>query len=145
VWLLDRRRAVPGTSTQAKAVEDSNVGNLRLRVPKGAQFMSDRCDKYLPGKQASMITILCIGVVTALAAFAFVLKTRASEPKKAQKAEKAAIMKQLLALSENENNIPVNPPSPSGTLRSHRKRLTRFPPKPAITASQPARPSPGRC
>jgi hypothetical protein len=92
-----------------------------------------------------MITILCIGVVTALAAFAFVLKTRASEPKKAQKAEKAAIMKQLLALSENENSIPVIAPSPTSAPHSNRKRLAKFPPKPAITAAQPARPSPGRC
>ena len=50
-----------------------------------------------------MISILGIGVVTALVVLALVLKTRASEPKKAQKAEKAAIMKQLLALSERDS------------------------------------------
>ena len=92
-----------------------------------------------------MIIILGIGVVTALAAFALVWKTRAGEPKKAQKAEKAAIMKQLLALSENENRNSVTAPSPTGTPRSDRKRLARFPPKPTITTSQSARPSPGRC
>lgn len=93
-----------------------------------------------------MITILCIGVVTAIVAFAVVLKTCGSEPKKAQKAEKAAIMKQLLALSESENSVPALAPSRTGTRRANPgKRPAKLPVKPAIRTSQPVRPSQGRC
>jgi hypothetical protein len=50
-----------------------------------------------------MISILLIGLATALLAFAIMAKVRANEPKKAKRAEKAEIMKQLLALSELES------------------------------------------
>jgi hypothetical protein len=93
-----------------------------------------------------MISILGIGVVTALVVFAVVLKTRASGPKKAQKAEKAAIMKQLLALSERENGISAVAPSRTGTPRSDpRKRPVKLPPKPARRPPPQVHSSQGRC
>jgi hypothetical protein len=52
-----------------------------------------------------MISMLCVGVVAAIAVGVIVAKTCASAPAKAQKREKAEIMKQLLALSEPENSI----------------------------------------
>jgi len=52
-----------------------------------------------------MITILSIGVVIALGAIALVAKTLLIKPTKAKKSEKAAIMKQLLALSETESKV----------------------------------------
>ena len=129
-----------------RRVEDSNVGNLRHTVPKRAQFMSSPAGPHLPRKQASMISILGIGVVTALIVFALVLKTRASEPKKAQKAEKAAIMKQLLALSERENGISAVAPSRTATPRSDpRKRPVKLPPKPARRPPPQVHSSQGRC
>jgi hypothetical protein len=97
-----------------------------------------------------MITIICIGVVTALVAFAVVLKVWAREPKKAQKAEKAAIMKQLLALSESENAVPLvahsRPQSQTGTRRAKAgKPRRKLAPNPLMGSSHPVRPSQGRC
>ena len=93
-----------------------------------------------------MTSILCIGVVTAVIVFAVVLKTYASEPKKAQKGEKAAIMKQLLALSETENSISGIAPSRSGAPHAKPgKRLAQLPRKPASRSSQPVPSSQGRC
>jgi hypothetical protein len=51
-----------------------------------------------------MISIVFIGVATALMAFAIMAKVGSGEPKRAKKAEKAEIVKQLLALSEQENS-----------------------------------------
>ena len=92
-----------------------------------------------------MTTILCIGVVTALVVFAIVLKTFPGQPTKAQKGEKAAIMKQLLALSEQENRIPAIAPSrssrtPRATPAIRNAALSR---KPTRT-SQPVPSSQGR-
>ncbi len=93
-----------------------------------------------------MIGILCIGFVTALVVFAVVLKICASKPKKAQKGEKAAIMKQLLALSEGENNNSAAAPSRSRTpLPNPGMRPTKLPPKPARRLPQPVHSSQGRC
>jgi hypothetical protein len=75
-----------------------------------------------------MISMLCIGVVAAIAAGAIVAKTCATEPAKAQKREKAEIMKQLLALSERENSIlPVAQSRP----RKHQAILAMRPAEPA--------------
>ena len=46
-----------------------------------------------------MISILFIGLATALLVFAMMARVRAGEPKKAKRAEKADLMKHLLALS----------------------------------------------
>ena len=50
-----------------------------------------------------MIGVLLIGVVTSLAVFAILTNT-CEVPKKAEKWEKVEIIKQLLALSDNENS-----------------------------------------
>jgi hypothetical protein len=60
-----------------------------------------------------MITILGIGVVIALGAIALVAKTLLIKPTKAKKSEKAAIMKQLLALSETESKMSSVSQSPA--------------------------------
>jgi hypothetical protein len=92
-----------------------------------------------------MTSILYIGVVTALVVFAIVKKTWASKPKKAQKSEKAAIMKQLLALSEHENGIAAI--APSRSRKPHAipgMRTAGLPRKPTRTTSQPVPSSQGR-
>ena len=93
-----------------------------------------------------MTSIVYIGIVAALVVFAIVLKTFISEPKKAKKSEKAAIMKQLLALSEPENGIATVAPSRSRTPRATPKiRPAGLPRKPTRTTSQPVRPSQRPC
>ena len=52
-----------------------------------------------------MTTIVLVGVAGFLALFAILLKARARKPKRADKWEKAQIMKRLLALSEREDMI----------------------------------------
>ena len=64
-----------------------------------------------------MITILAIGIAAALAVFFVLTKTNIGKPKKAPKSEKAAILKQLLAISEAENRIQVSAPSPTRNSR----------------------------
>jgi len=49
-----------------------------------------------------MTTIALVGVVSALAVLAITMKARANKPKKADRREKARIVKRLLALSERE-------------------------------------------
>jgi hypothetical protein len=74
-----------------------------------------------------MITILSIGVVIAVGVIALVAKTLLIKPAKAKKSEKAAIMKQLLALSETESSMPSvaqssvrTPPAVSGIVPGKR-------------------------
>ncbi len=50
-----------------------------------------------------MTSIILVGVAGALAVFAIVVKARASKRKKADKWEKAEIVKRLVALSDREN------------------------------------------
>ena len=52
-----------------------------------------------------MTTTVLAGVASALAVFAIALKARAGKPKKADKREKARVVKQLLALSEREEMV----------------------------------------
>ena len=93
-----------------------------------------------------MTNMVCIGVVTALVVIVIVLKTCAGGPKKANKSEKADIMKQLLALSDSQNSIPAIPPSRPRTLHViPRSPSRRFPPKPPVRAAQPAPSAQGRC
>jgi hypothetical protein len=87
------------------------------------------------------------------------LKTGLSKPQKVQKAEKAAIMKQLLALSETGPGVPATAPSRAATLRTvpaasansaprtkAQKRAAKHLPKPVIRATaQPVHPNQGRC
>jgi len=56
-----------------------------------------------------MISIMVIGLLIALAAYFVLAKPWGKEPK-AKKQEKAEIMRQLLALSEQENRLSTNPP-----------------------------------
>ena len=66
-----------------------------------------------------MISILWIAVVTALAVGVVLARKYAAKPKKVQKWEKAQIMKQLLAMSENEAG--------ASTSRQHDPELPRNP------------------
>jgi hypothetical protein len=94
------------------------------------------------------IVFIFMGVVTALAVFAILAKTRAGESKRVEKWERGAIIKELLALSERENSIsaitspPVRSlrlPSPSATRNDTlRKCMHREHPNPPI----PLRPNP---
>jgi hypothetical protein len=52
-----------------------------------------------------MTTIALVGVAIALAVFAITMKARAGKRKKADKREKARIVKRLLALSEREQMV----------------------------------------
>ena len=66
-----------------------------------------------------MISILWIAVVTALAVGAVLARKYLAKPKKVQKWEKAQIMKQLLAMSENEAG--------ASTIHQHAPGLPRNP------------------
>ena len=78
-----------------------------------------------------MISILCIAVVAALAVGIVLARKYAQRPKKAQKWEKAQIMKQLLAISENETGASAVAPARSRTPAKPGKRPVKFTPKPA--------------
>ncbi len=90
-----------------------------------------------------MISIPLIGVATALVICASIVKVFADQPKKANKSQKAKILKQLLALSEHENRVSATassvrlrtPPSNQGTRPSNAPRKT------ATKISQPIRSS----
>jgi hypothetical protein len=93
-----------------------------------------------------MITIICIGFVTALAGFVIALKTCKRQRKKLQKWEKANIMKQLLALSERESGIAPVAPSRSRTTRAvPGMRPGELPRKVTNRISQPTPSAQGRC
>ena len=51
------------------------------------------------------MTIVLVGVASALALIAITVRARAGKPKKLEKLQKAQILKQLLARSERENMI----------------------------------------
>ena len=52
-----------------------------------------------------MTTIVLVGAASSLILFAILIKARARKPKRADKWEKAQIMKRLLALSEREDVV----------------------------------------
>ena len=52
-----------------------------------------------------MTTIVLVGVACVLVVAAIIVKACAGGPKKAEKWEKAQIIKRLVALSENENKV----------------------------------------
>ncbi len=58
-----------------------------------------------------MVSIVIIGVVIAVAMFAILAKSHGGGPKRAEKWEKAAIMKQLLALSDRESGVSAIAPA----------------------------------
>ncbi len=87
-----------------------------------------------------MITILWIAVVAALSLGVVLVRKYAAKPKKAQKWEKAQIMKQLLAMSENETGASAVAPGRSRTSAKTGKQPVKFTPK-AARSSQPIRSS----
>ena len=81
-----------------------------------------------------MISILWIAVVTALAVGVVLMRKYATKPPKAQKWEKAQIMKQLLAMSEHEAGASTIAPARSRTPAKPGARPVKFTPKPARTS-----------
>jgi hypothetical protein len=79
-----------------------------------------------------MTSILFISLAIALVLYVFVVKTAKHEPRKAKKQEKAEIMRQLLALSDRENNISATAPPLQPAIPRTSKR------------SQPQKPRPSR-
>ena len=79
-----------------------------------------------------MVSLLFIGVVTALALLAILAKICVGGPKKAEKWEKGEIIKQLLALSERENSISaITSPTarslrPASASAARSERLGKF-------------------
>jgi|SRR5579862_592438 len=80
-----------------------------------------------------MFSIVFIGIVIIVALFAAVAKKYAGKPKKAEKWERAEIMKQLLAQSEGENRSSagaapgsksVGPKSPSAAYSDNSRKGT---------------------
>jgi hypothetical protein len=92
-----------------------------------------------------MVSIICIGVVVALAVLAILAKTYLAAPKKAEKWEKGEILKQLLELSERENNISGIAPSRSRTPLKNQRMRPGLRPKPGGKASQPMRSNNAGC
>jgi len=88
-----------------------------------------------------MISIPLIGVATALLICATMAKVFADQPKKANKSQKAEIIKQLLALSEHENRAPATPSSVRfrAPLSNQGMRSNNALRKPAAKTSQPIR------
>lgn len=71
------------------------------------------------GDTIKMTIILIVGLVTALVLYVVLAKMWGNEPKKAKKQERAEIMRQLLALSDLENNASATaPPVRSQTPRA---------------------------
>jgi hypothetical protein len=93
-----------------------------------------------------MISVSSTGVVIALAVLAivgclFVPKLRAGKVKRAEKWEKATIMRQLLALSERENGLaatepPVRVSAPASRLKM---RATKAPVQTTAKTTLPIR------
>jgi hypothetical protein len=65
----------------------------------------------------SMTTIVLVGAAIVLAVAAIIAAVRASKPKKAEKWEKAQIVKRLVMLSENENKANGISRQPSASQR----------------------------
>ena len=65
----------------------------------------------------SSLVFIVMGGVSALAAFLLLAKTRVLQPKKAEKGEKGEIIKQLLALAEQEKRVSAGSSASAGNLR----------------------------
>ncbi len=59
-----------------------------------------------------MIAILFIGLLIALAAYLMLARTRKDDSIKAKRQEKSEIIRQLLALSDQEGRMAATPPPP---------------------------------
>jgi hypothetical protein len=68
------------------------------------QFLNTGLSTILK-QAASMTTIVLVGVAISLALFAILTKFRDRKPKRADKWEKAQIVKRLVALSEHEDTV----------------------------------------
>ena len=66
-----------------------------------------------------MIAILFIGLLIALATLFMLVKSRKNKPTKAKRQEKSEVIRQLLALSEQEESNSANTPPP-GKLHASR-------------------------
>ncbi len=67
-----------------------------------------------------MIGILFIGLLIALAAYFMLVKAWGDKHRKAKRQEKSEVIRQLLALSEQEDCISATPPPP-GKLQGSRR------------------------
>jgi hypothetical protein len=67
-----------------------------------------------------MIAILFTGLLIALAAYLMLARTRGDDSTKAKRQEKSEIIRQLLALSEQEGRLSATPPPP-GKLQGNRR------------------------
>lgn len=89
-----------------------------------------------------MLSIIYAGIAVVLAVITILVVSRASAPVKAQKWERAEIMKQLLARAEEEN---ISSTSPAPRLRTvavkPRTRPVGSKRSPATSASRPVRSS----
>lgn len=88
-----------------------------------------------------MINTPLIGVATALVVCAIVARMFAHGPQKAEKRQKAEILKQLLALSDRENKLPGTTPSvpPRAPLANQLARPANAPRKATPKISQALR------
>ena len=101
--------------------QDSNLSNLSATTWGSAQFLN----KLLPTSRfagAVMTSIVLVGIAFFLGVLAIVFKLRA-KPKKAEKWEKAQIMRQLLTLSEQDVASGSARPH-SASTRTHRRQAT---------------------
>jgi hypothetical protein len=67
-----------------------------------------------------MTSILLIGLLIALATFFMLVKSRKDKPIKAKRQEKSEVLRQLLALSEQEDRISRSVPPPTKPNESRR-------------------------
>jgi hypothetical protein len=67
-----------------------------------------------------MTSILLIGLLIALATLFMLVKSRKGKPVKAKRQEKSEVLRQLLALSEQEDHNTSNAPAPDKLHGSRR-------------------------
>jgi hypothetical protein len=105
---------------------DINLGNLHPTATTRAKFRFEHpLWAHTSLENHVMISIVFIGVVTALAVFAILARMSAVKPKKAEKWEKAEIIKQLLALSDGEDSISASASPPAKSLHPASSSPTR--------------------
>ena len=119
-------------------VQDSNLSNLCSSV----QLPHNSCDRLfraLTLRSAQMINLPLIGVATALVVCAIMARVFAHGNQKAEKPQKAEIIKQLLALSDRENRLTGTAPSvpPRAPLSNEPTRPGSGPRRAAPKISQP--------
>jgi hypothetical protein len=97
--------------------------------------------EHLRGGAAQMLNMPLIGIAIALIVCAIVARVFAHGQQKADKPQKAEIIRQLLALSERENRLAGTPPSvrSRAPLSNQRTLSGNGPRKAAPNISQPLR------